>query len=276
MIDLHSHLLPGCDDGAPDMEASLSMARHAVEQGTTIMACTPHIYPGKYDNHGAEIRVMMDALQRELDAQAIELQLVVGADAHIRPDFLPAIQSGEIPTLGDAGYVLMEPPHQIRPPNLPRLVGEVLEAGYVPVITHPERLGWVRQNYDDILAVVRLGAAVQITAASVTGGFGKRARALSLKMLHDGIVDIVASDAHSLTGRPPGLRQAHGFLSELMGQEAADQMTQTAPRAMLDGAVLPRRAKLLPGAWQETYAVEDGGKPKAGLVSRLLFSKRNK
>ena len=99
MIDLHSHILPGIDDGAKTLEVSLEMARLAVADGIRTMACTPHIYPGLYMNDSAGITRARDALQAELDTQGIALQLVVGADVHLVPELLDGVKAGRVPTL---------------------------------------------------------------------------------------------------------------------------------------------------------------------------------
>ena len=117
MIDLHCHILPGLDDGASDIEVSLAMARIAVGQGIETTACTPHILPGVYHNSGSSIRPAVAALQERLAAEAIPLQLVVGADVHMCPDFVSGLRSGRLISLADSRYVLVEPPHHTAPPH---------------------------------------------------------------------------------------------------------------------------------------------------------------
>jgi hypothetical protein len=118
VIDLHSHLLPGVDDGAPNLSVSLMMARAAVAQGVTVMACTPHILPGVYHNAGPAIRKATKALQDALDQEGIALQLATGADVHMAPNFVAGLRSGQLLTLADSRYVLVEPPHNTAPPQL--------------------------------------------------------------------------------------------------------------------------------------------------------------
>ena len=125
MIDLHSHILPSVDDGASSLEVALDMARLAVEDGIEVMACTPHFMPGMYDNTSADIRQRVETLNHELMDRDINLALVAGADAHIRPDFLACLRSGEILTLHDSRYVLFEPPHNIIPPRLADLLHNI-------------------------------------------------------------------------------------------------------------------------------------------------------
>src|SRR5574337_485004 len=114
VIDLHTHILPGIDDGAKSLELSLEMARIAVADGTTVMACTPHIYPGLYMNDGAGIRRARDKLQMALDLKQMPLRLVVGADAHLVPELRDGLKSGRVPTLHDSRYFLLEPSHHVQ------------------------------------------------------------------------------------------------------------------------------------------------------------------
>lgn len=154
MIDLHSHILPGVDDGAPDLATALDMARMAESDGISVMACTPHFMPGLYNNEARDIRYRIANFSRELKHAGIKVELVIGADAHIRPDFVACLREGRIPTLNDGRYVLVEPPHDIMPKHLDDMLFNVRMAGYVPILTHPERLRWIENNYADRKSVV--------------------------------------------------------------------------------------------------------------------------
>ncbi|HQC73838.1 MAG TPA: capsular biosynthesis protein, partial [Candidatus Competibacteraceae bacterium] len=99
MIDLHCHLLPGIDDGAPNLDTSLAMARIAVADGITVTACTPHIYPGMYQNTGPAIRQAVSELQAHLDEAGVSLRLTYGADTHIAPDLVAGLRDGRVPSL---------------------------------------------------------------------------------------------------------------------------------------------------------------------------------
>src|SRR5271165_1252840 len=173
MIDLHSHILPGIDDGAGDISVSLAMAKASVAQGVSVLACTPHILPGLYHNTGPAIREAVQKLQQTLDQEGVSLRLVTGADAHICPDFVSGLRSGQILTIADSRYVLVEPPHHTAPPQLEDFFFNLVVAGYVPILTHPERLSWVPQRYETIKKLVQTGVWMQVTAGSFTGAFGR-------------------------------------------------------------------------------------------------------
>lgn len=234
MIDLHCHLLPGIDDGAPDLETSLAMARVAVADGIVVTACTPHIMPGYYENDGPGIRAAVEALQAELDKADIPLRLIPGADVHLVPDMAGGLRSGRLQTLGDSRYFLFEPPHHVAPPRLEDAVFEVMSAGYHPLFTHPERLTWIEGHYEVIQRIARAGAWMQITAGSVIGKFGKRPQYWAERMLDEGIVHILATDAHNLRKRTPEMSQAVEAIAQRLGGPAAVDMVWTRPKAVLD------------------------------------------
>lgn len=246
MIDLHSHILPGLDDGAASLEVSLEMARMAVADGTTVLACTPHIYPGMYVNDSLGIQAARDALQAELDERCIGLQLVIGADAHLVPELLEGLRTGRVPTLHGSRYFLMEPSHHVAPPGFQDAVFQIMDAGYVPVVTHPERLFWVEAHYDTFVRLARHGAWIQLTAGAIAGKFGRRALHWSKRFLRDGLVHIVASDAHGTARRSPVMSDAVALMRRLAGEEEVTQMLVHRPQAILDNR-LPRDVKPPPG-----------------------------
>src|SRR5262245_8105986 len=183
MIDLHCHILPGIDDGAADLSVSLEMARTFVADGVSVVACTPHILPGLYHNSGPQIRQAVAKLQEVLDSEGIPLRVVTGADNHIVPNFVAELRSGHLLPIGDTRYVLVEPPHHVAPLRLEDLLFDIVVAGYVPVLTHPERLTWIKSHYEAMKRLVAAGTWMQLTAGSLAGTFGRDARYWAERML---------------------------------------------------------------------------------------------
>jgi protein-tyrosine phosphatase len=240
MIDLHCHLLPGIDDGAPDLATALAMARIAARDGITVTACTPHIYPGMYDNDGPAIRRAVAELQVRLQDAGVPLRLTLGADTHIAPDLVAGLRAGRVPTLGDSRYFLLEPPHHVAPPRLAETAFELLAAGYVPVITHPERLSWIEDRYDTFVELARQGVWLQATAGSLIGRFGKAAQYWGERLLDEGWVHILATDAHGVDRRPPLLAEGQKAAERWLGAGEAYHLVMTRPRGILDN-VAPER-----------------------------------
>lgn len=236
MIDLHCHILPGIDDGSRSLEMSLDMARMAVADGITVTACTPHIYPGLYMNDAAGIVAARDALQRELDDKGIPLQLTTGADVHLVPGLLNGIRGGTIPCLHGSRYLLLEPAHHVAPPRFEESVFDLVASGYIPVITHPERLTWVEQHYDVFGRLVRQGAWMQITAGALTGLFGSRAKYWGERFLNDGLTHIIATDAHSSGRRVPIMSKARDIAERALGREEAELLVRGRPQKILENA----------------------------------------
>lgn len=233
MIDLHSHLVPGVDDGARDLSISIEMARLYAADGVTHLVCTPHITPGVWANTGQQIRAAVADLQRALDAEGIDLTLYPGADNHMEPNFIAGLREGRLLTLADSRYVLVEPPHHVAPPRLEDFFFGIRMAGYVPILTHPERLAWIEGQYDTVRRLVAGGVWMQVTAGSLTGRFGKRARTLALRMLTDGLVHILATDAHDPERRPPDLSEGWRVAADEVGQEEAERLVLHRPFAIL-------------------------------------------
>ncbi len=276
MFDLHSHLLPGIDDGAPDLETSLAMARAYADQGVECVACTPHILPGLYNNTGPQIRQAIDALQMRLDDAGIPLRLTSGADNHIVPTFVEGLKSGHLLTLGGSDYVLVEPPHHVAPARLEDLFFDILLGGYFPILTHPERLSWIESKYDVMERLAKRGVWMQITSGSLSGAFGKRPRYWAERMLDEGLVHIIATDAHNMGRRPPDLLQGRMRAEKLAGAAEAGHLVLTRPQGVLlnklpNSLPLPR----VKVANENLRAVEASNRKKpGGIVRRLrrLFS----
>lgn len=262
MYDLHCHLLPGIDDGSASLDVSLEMARLAVADGIQVTACTPHIYPGLYENDAQGIARAIEDLRRALAEEDIPLQLVMGADVHLDPSLVDGLRGGRIPTLNGSRYFLFEPPHHVAPPQLEQSLFQVMAAGYVPVLTHPERLSWIDGRYALFSELVSRGVWMQLTAASITGKFGKVAAYWAHRFLDDGLVHIIASDAHHSRKRPPNLSEARDWVARRYGAAIAEDMVVSRPRGILDD-VSPDALPALPdlskpaapaGFWRRLFA----------------------
>lgn len=245
MIDLHCHMLPGIDDGAPDLTVALAMARCAVADGIRITACTPHIYPGLYENTREGIAVAVAGFQRVLDREEIPLTVTTGADTHLAPDLLDSLRRGRIPTLNDSRYLLLEPPHHVVPPRFESSVFELAAAGYVPVITHPERLTWIEQHYEIFPRLAASTAWMQVTAGSLTGRFGRRPKYWAERLLDEGCVHLLATDSHHIERRPPLLAEGRDAAAVRVGELEAFNLVEARPRGILANEP-PERLPALP------------------------------
>jgi protein-tyrosine phosphatase len=244
-IDLHNHILPGIDDGPKQLDESLEMAKIALSEGIAVVVCTPHIFPGVYHNDTHIIERAVNRLQRKLNEANLPLKLMVGADAHVSPDLLEQLQSRVVPTVNGSRYFLLEPPHVGFPSYLKAEVERYLAAGYVPLLTHPERLDWARQHYALFKELVDMGCWIQITAASITGYFGAGVKQLTERLLLDGLVHVVATDAHSSRFRKPELKAAFARAVQLVGHDEADALFNLRPLAVIENHA-PNQVQAVP------------------------------
>jgi protein-tyrosine phosphatase len=257
MIDLHCHLLPGIDDGAKDLATSLAMARLAAADGISTMACTPHILPGVYNNSGPAIRRAVAQLAASIAKAGIPITLVTGADVHIAPDLDVQLRDGRALTLNNSRYLLLEPPHHVLPPRLEDLIFGLQAAGYVPILTHPERLSWVEGHYDLIRRLVSSSVLMQITAGSVMGRFGRGPRYWAERMLDEGLCHLLATDAHNTEQRAPRLAEARDVIAQRLGDDEAINLVLRRPQGILDNRS-PAELPSLPltKVWSEESAAE--------------------
>jgi protein-tyrosine phosphatase len=232
MIDLHCHILPAIDDGARDMATALRMARIALDDGISHQLCTPHIYPGVFDNTPAVISAGLSRLQEQLQRQDLALVQGYGADIQIVPDLIAGLRQCRLPTLNGGRYFLFEPTHHIVPAGFMALIDDSLAAGFVPLITHPERLHWIDGHFDWFTDAARRGAWIQLTAGALTGRFGKRIRYWAERFLDGGWVHVLATDAHDCRHRPPLLAEGVAAAGRWVGDDEARRMVWDRPLAV--------------------------------------------
>lgn len=219
----------------------------AIDDGIEVMACTPHFMQGFYDNNSHDIRSRTAQLNDAVANAGLDIAFVTGADAHVRPDFVSCLRDGAILTLNDSRYVLVEPPHISVPKKIDELFFNIQVAGYVPILTHPERLKWIEDNYSLVEQLAQSGVWMQITAGSLTGRFGRRVQYWANRMLAEGLISILATDAHNLDKRPPQLASARDLAARELGADEAQNLVFTRPLCILNNSAADSAAPLPSG-----------------------------
>jgi len=194
------------------------------------------MFPGVYDNNASSIFLAAANLERHLKIADIPLKIVIGADIHVTPNMATKLRSGELLTLNGSRYFLLEFPSNFAPPRMHDTVFNLLSSGYTPIITHPERLAWIEDEYDLMDAFARSGAWMQVTAGSLTGRFGRRIRYWSERLLNDGLVHILATDAHDCSRRPPRLHNAFLVAERYLGADEAERLVNGRPAMVMANA----------------------------------------
>jgi protein-tyrosine phosphatase len=243
MIDLHTHVLPGVDDGAADLAEALDMLAIAQKDGITCLAATPHYHPAISRLPAAEIRRRVEELARAAAERGIAVELVPGAEVHITPGL--ARDPEALMTLNGSRYLLLELPFHGYPPFVEHVVFELQVRGIVPLLAHCERIVHYQEHLEVLAALVERGCLVQLTGDSLLGHFGARAQAAAEAMLRAGMAHVLASDAHWPRQRPPVLAAARDRVAELVGAEVARELVDTIPRRIIrDQPVEPGRPDL--------------------------------
>jgi protein-tyrosine phosphatase len=238
VIDLHSHILPGLDDGAHDDDESLAIARAMAEDGIRVVAATPHVrddYPTRPDAMEGALARLREAIAR------------AGIDIDVRPGgelALDQFSRLDLETLqrfglgGNNRVLLIEYPYTGWSPDLEIICGRLRDDGVVPVIAHPERNPEIQRNTAALETLVREGALIQLTAASVDGRLGRIPAQCARRLLELELAHLIASDAHSAGVREAGLSAAADAVG---GGALARWLTSEAPEAILEGVELPAR-----------------------------------
>jgi protein-tyrosine phosphatase len=235
VLDLHCHLLPGIDDGPTTLEDALDLARAMVTDGITHAVCTPHVFPGRYDNVRTAIAQAFDGFAAELARAEVFLELSWAGEVRLTPEVLDLLAEGEVPFLGQVAgkrTMLLELPDGMIPLGADRFTRALLRGGVRPVIAHPERNRSVMEDPERLRPFFDDGCYVQLTAGSLVGQFGERAQTTARRLLDEGWVHAIASDCHNLGGRRPRMRDAQQWLEHHYGPEAARQLTVLGPAGL--------------------------------------------
>ena len=229
MIDLHSHVLPGVDDGARSEDIAAEMCRMALQDGVTHLVASPHCnFAYSYDREQHQLRL------ERLQALVPGIELVLGCDFHFSYENIQdALAHPGRYNIGRSRALLVEFSDFNIPPNVIEIFHQLQEAGYRLVITHPERNAILLRHPERLRDMVHSGAFVQITANSLTGFWGKPAQRYSEALLKEAMVHVIASDAHDLKRRTPILSDARKAASCVLGDSGAQLLVEENPKALL-------------------------------------------
>ncbi len=240
MIDIHSHVLYEMDDGSPDIEVSLEMLRVAGRHGTTDIVASPHANL-EYRFDPELIAERRAALEARNDSG---VRVHLGCDFHLQyENIADAIKNPRKYTIAGGPYLLVEFSDLLIFKTTSQIFGDLLSAGIIPVITHPERNMLLQMRLKELKEWVEMGCAIQVTSQSLEGVFGSKARNFSEVLMNEGIVHFIASDAHDLKRRPPVLDGAFAHVGKRWGELTAELLFNLNPAAVLSGDKLVGASK---------------------------------
>ncbi len=232
MIDIHSHVLWGMDDGAPTQEISLEMLRQAAEGGTTDIVATPH------SNGEFEFRpdLIAERIRDLTERSGGNPRIHRGCDFHLSFDNVSeALETPHKFSINGHRYLLVEFSDLHVPDSMDKVLDKLLGIDLIPVITHPERNPILRKDLPRLETWINQGCLVQVTAMSVLGGFGKSAATAARQMLAKGMVHVIASDAHDPVHRHPRLDEAYAAVTAEYGGDTAELLFKDNPGSIIRG-----------------------------------------
>lgn len=235
MIDIHNHILPGLDDGAKSRDEAVAMARLAVTDGIGTIIATPHWDATSRRPSPASINAALQTIRTALAAEEVHLRLEAGAEVALKPEVLEAADAGELPTMVNSRYVLVELIDSVDWTTASQIVFGLIKRGYKPILAHPEISLQMAGGIERVLQLRSKGALIQITAASLAGFLGQDAQRWANELLAETAVDLIATDAHRPLRTLTSLELGRQAVSDILGPKAFEQMTVTTPTAILEG-----------------------------------------
>lgn len=237
IIDLHCHVLPGIDDGAKDLETALEMCRIAQLDGISSIIATPHYIYGSMDNASHIVQYSVAELNARLKEHDIDFSIYPGCEAFICPELPELVSSGQVCTLNNTRYILVELPMNSMPEYTTDVLYRLKLDGFIPVIAHPERNAVIRSNPELLVDLINRGMMTQVNSSSITGLFGSKIKDTALHLLSRNMMHFLASDAHTTGGRSPKLSSAMSVIQTTAG-EAVLQRIVSNGQSVLNGDVI--------------------------------------
>lgn len=233
MIDIHSHILPGVDDGAADIDASMVLIRELVNNGVTDIVATPHyVDETSYVSKVAANTKLLKKLRTRLKKEKINVELYLGNEIYIGPRILNLLETGEITALGASKYLLVELPMSGEYPGYMDVFMELQRAGYFVVLAHPERYTAFFKDFDSIRELYDMGVLLQCNLGSFVGHYGKHSRKIAEKLAKNDMIFAVATDIHHPRGdkfMPTAIKR----LSKFYGTFELEDILEKNPRKIL-------------------------------------------
>lgn len=236
MIDTHAHILPLLDDGPNTIEESIDLCRIAEKDGIKQIVATPHAKDGVYEAKSGEILKMVETLNLKLKENEIDLKILPGSEVHINEGLAEGIKNGEVITVNNGGkYLLLELPFMFVPPGTDKFIMNLRSVGIISILAHAERIVTFQKRPEMVEQLVKSGSLVQINAQSLTGSVNSMEKKCAEWLLKNRLVHFIASDVHSITGRPPILSGAVAKAAEIIGEEEARALVCHNPGQIING-----------------------------------------
>lgn len=240
-VDLHTHLLPGIDDGAKNLEETLEMLRIAHAGGTRRVVATPHMYHPLFSNDMAEVEALFARTGAELERRSEEpecaflreMTMNLGSENYLSTEFLVALSEGRVLPLHGGSCLMIEFSGWLSPDGMEAALERILEHGLVPVIAHAERYVPFSRSRKRMTRWRDMGCLLQINGSSLLGRAGRALRRIGLSLIKRDLVHLIASDGHDAEFRTPDLRAVFDLLKKRISEERISELMSANPTRIL-------------------------------------------
>lgn len=193
--DMHSHLIPGVDDGAKDLEDSLELIRGLKSLGFNKLITTPHVMSGYYENDKEVIVKGLEKLRKGVQEASIDIEIEAAAEYYLDDYFEKLLEKESLLTFSD-GFVLVEISFSSKPNYLHNYIFKIRTKGYKPILAHPERYTYFKNDFKQYTHLKEIGCSFQVNILSLTGYYGSVVKKIAEKLLKNGMVDFLGTDMH--------------------------------------------------------------------------------
>ena len=194
--DIHSHLIPGIDDGSPDMETTIMLLKKFIDLGYKKVITTPHIMSDYYKNTPEIILSGLDKVKAEIIKNKLDIEIEAAAEYNLEPEFEDLLEKNNLLTFGPEKYLLFELSFFDEPPRVNDIIWKMREKGMSPVLAHVERYAYWHKDYDKIEEMINRGVKLQLNIGSITGAYGPEVKKVADRLIKDKVIDFVGSDCH--------------------------------------------------------------------------------
>lgn len=238
MIDIHAHILPGLDDGSQDVNEALEMCKIALIDGIRAIVVAPHHLNGIYRNDKQNIVNHLKIFREKVQERGLNICLYPGSDLHLDANLITELEEDKAMTINNNGkFILLELPNFFKIHHIKEQIFNLKLRGITPIITHPERNNLLMEDINVIYDFIHIGALTQLTAASITGRFGRTAQRGALQLIELNMAHLIATDAHNTSSRAPILSEALNVVTKELGEREARKMVFDIPELIIKGGL---------------------------------------
>lgn len=238
MVDVHSHIVFGVDDGAKTIEDSIEMLKEAQKAGFTDVILTPHYIEGCYEVEMTTILEKIERIKEQLEKEKIPIQIYVGNEMYITSDIMTLMDTKKASTLNQTRYVLFELPMNTECVNLTEVVYQILSAGKIPIMAHPERYSWVQKDPNKLIPLIEDGVLLQANYGSVLGQYGKTCKETVKILLEHQMIHLLGSDVHRPNHIYLKIEEAMHIIQKWIGEEAYTYLSTVNAQKVLQDEVI--------------------------------------